>query len=91
MRWIPQLGIPLVTASNVSAYDLSDLEIFDANLTAQEMATMDAYGAKPPPHEHPLLSRSLTVGYEDEQRRAHQPPHQHPHRRRPTVGAPRPR
>ena len=49
MRWITELGIPIVTASNVSDYDLSDLEIFDANLTAQEMATMDAYGAKPPP------------------------------------------
>ena len=42
MRWITQLGIPLVSASNVTAYDVEDTEIFAFNLTDSEMATLSA-------------------------------------------------
>lgn len=37
MRWVTQKGIPVVTASNVSEYDLEDIAIFDFNLTDAEM------------------------------------------------------
>lgn len=47
MRWITQLGIPVVSASNISAYDLDDIAMFTYNLTAAEMAAISA--AEPPP------------------------------------------
>ena len=47
MRWITQLGIPIVSASNVSAYDLDDIAMFTYNLTSAEMAAISA--ATPPP------------------------------------------
>ena len=43
MRWVTQKGVPLVTASNVSAYDLEDINIFGFNLTAREMDELDNY------------------------------------------------
>ena len=35
-------GIPLVSASNVTAYDVEDTEIFEFKLTDSEMATLSA-------------------------------------------------
>ena len=43
MRWVTQKGIPLVTASNVSSYDLEDMDIFSFNLTDREMDELDKY------------------------------------------------
>ena len=38
-----QKGIPLVTASNIAAYDVEDIEIFKFNLTEAEMETLDHF------------------------------------------------
>ena len=46
MRWVTQLGIPIVSASNVTAYDLDDIAMFTYNLTSAEMAAISA--AEPP-------------------------------------------
>ena len=43
LRWVTQKGIPIVTASNVSAYDLEDMAIFTFNLTETEMKELDDY------------------------------------------------
>ena len=48
MRWVTQLGIPIVTASNISAYDLDDIAMFRYNLTEREMAAISA-GTPPAP------------------------------------------
>lgn len=40
MRWVTQLGVPLVTASESAAYDRSDMAIFDFELTEAEMETL---------------------------------------------------
>ena len=48
MRWVTQLGIPIVTASNVTRYDEEDLALFKYNLTAQEMVAISQ--ATPPAH-----------------------------------------
>jgi len=40
MRWVTQLGVPMVTASESRSYDAADIAIFDFNLTDQEMETM---------------------------------------------------
>jgi len=43
MRWVTQKGIAVVTASNVSAYDIEDMAIFNFNLTDDEMKELDQY------------------------------------------------
>lgn len=40
MRWVTQLGVPFVTASESEAYDTEDIAIFDFNLTSQEMDSL---------------------------------------------------
>ena len=42
MRWVTQLGVPLVTASDSMQYDVSDIGIFDFELTSDEMHTLSA-------------------------------------------------
>ena len=42
LRWVVQQGIVAVTSSNEHDYDVADLEIFDFELTAQEMAALAA-------------------------------------------------
>ena len=41
-----QKGIPLVTASNVTAYDEEDMDIFKFNLTDAEMDILDHFGVR---------------------------------------------
>jgi hypothetical protein len=41
---VTQKGIPLVTASNVTAFDEEDMDIFSFNLTAAEMNALDHFG-----------------------------------------------
>ena len=40
LRYVVQQGIVAVTSSNVEEYDVSDLEVFEFELSAQEMATL---------------------------------------------------
>ena len=40
MRWITQLGIPIVTASDSAEYDAADIAIFDFDLTPSEMDSL---------------------------------------------------
>ena len=42
LKWLVQQGFPYVTASPTLEYDREDLDIFDWNITAQEMATLNA-------------------------------------------------
>ena len=48
-RWATQLGVPIVTSSNVSAYDTEDIAIFDITLTAAEMSAITSYSPAPAP------------------------------------------
>jgi len=43
MHWLVQQQVPFVTAANTSTYMTSDMSIFDFNLTAQEMETLDNF------------------------------------------------
>ena len=40
MRWITQLGVPIVTASDSATYDATDIAIFDFDLTPSEMDSL---------------------------------------------------
>jgi hypothetical protein len=52
MRWVAQKGIPLVTASNVTAYDEEDMKIFRWECETQlDLLQLD------------LISRSFVVGF----------------------------
>ena len=42
MRWVTQLGVPLVTASENAKYDREDMGIFDFELSQAEMETLTA-------------------------------------------------
>ena len=50
MRWVTQMGVPIVTASENPAHDLSDMSIFDFELSDEEMAALNKVGP-PPKHE----------------------------------------
>jgi len=41
LHWLVQHRVPFVTSSNSSSHMISDMSIFDFNLTAKEMATLD--------------------------------------------------
>ena len=45
-RFLTQQGHPIVTASGSKAYDIEDLESVNFNLTAAELATLNAVKAK---------------------------------------------
>merc|ERR1711998_339474 len=42
LRWLVQHNVPCVTSSNSSSHMISDMSIFDFNLTANDMATLDS-------------------------------------------------
>lgn len=42
LRYVVQQGIVAVTSSNVKGYDVSDLEVFEFELSAKEMTTLSA-------------------------------------------------
>lgn len=44
MRWVAQLGVPFVTASESEAYDRADMAIFDFTLTDAEMEAISNVG-----------------------------------------------
>ena len=45
-RWVTQLGVPIVTASNISDYDIEDMAIFDFSLTQDELDEIANLGPK---------------------------------------------
>jgi diketogulonate reductase-like aldo/keto reductase len=47
MRWVTQLGVPIVTASENPAHDLSDMSIFGFELSDEEMAALSKVGPSP--------------------------------------------
>jgi len=44
MRWVTQLGVPLVTASDKAEYDIGDIQMFDFELTDSEMQVLTSIG-----------------------------------------------
>jgi diketogulonate reductase-like aldo/keto reductase len=42
LKWLVQQGYPYVTASPTLEYDREDLDLFDWNITATEMATLNS-------------------------------------------------